>query len=48
MFVKKLLWETQDFLTEKTKDQVRTLYRLIAERIRQHQNSLSTRRIIKK
>ena len=36
------------FLTEKTKDQVRTLYRLIAERIRQHQNSLSTRRIIKK
>ena len=37
-----------NFLTEKTKDQVRTLYRLIAERIRQHQNSLSTRRIIKK
>ena len=36
------------FLTEKTKDQVRTLYRLIAERIRQHQNSLSNRRIIKK
>ena len=37
-----------NFLTEKTKDQVRTLYRLIAERIRQHQNSLSSRRIIKK
>ena len=37
-----------NFLTEKTKDQVRTLYRLIAERIRQHQNSLSNRRIIKK
>jgi len=36
------------FLTEKTKDQVRTLYRLIAERIRQHQNSLSNRRTIKK
>ena len=36
------------FLTEKTKDQVRTLYRLIAERIRQHQNFLSNRRIIKK
>jgi len=37
-----------NFLTEKTKDQVRTLYRLIAERIRQHQNSLSNRRTIKK
>ena len=37
-----------NFLTEKTKDQVRTLYRLIAERIRQHQNFLSNRRIIKK
>jgi len=37
-----------NFLTEKTKDQVRTLYRLIAERIRQHQNSLSNRQTIKK
>ena len=37
-----------NFLTEKTKDQVRTLYRLIAERIRQHQNSLSNKRIMKK
>ena len=37
-----------NFLSEKTKDQVRTLYRLIAERIRQHQNSLSNRQTIKK
>ena len=37
-----------NFLTEKTKDQVRTLYRLIAERIRQHQNSLSNRQTLKK
>ena len=37
-----------NFLTEKTKDQVRTLYRLIAERIRQHQNSLSNRQTMKK
>ncbi|MBI2005781.1 MAG: hypothetical protein HYS75_00600 [Nitrosopumilales archaeon] len=27
-----------DFLSDKTKDQFRTLYRLIAERIRQYQN----------
>ena len=43
----KIALEDASFLTEKTKDQVRTLYRLIAERIRQHQNSLSNRRIIK-
>lgn len=30
-----------DFLTDKTKDQFRTLYRLIAERIRQNRNMLS-------
>ena len=28
-----------DFLTDKTKDQIRSLYRLIAERIRQYQNA---------
>jgi len=31
-----------DFLTDKTKDQFRTLYRLISERIRQHQNLMSS------
>jgi len=31
-----------DFLTDKTKDQFRTLYRLISERIRQHQNLISS------
>jgi len=31
-----------DFLTDKTKDQFRTLYRLISERIRQHQNLVSS------
>ena len=30
------------FLTEKTRDQLRTLYRLIAERIRQYQNTTPT------
>ena len=30
-----------DFITDKTKDQFRSLYRLIAERIRQHQNVIS-------
>ena len=30
-----------DFLTDKSKDQFRSLYRLIAERIRQHQNVVS-------
>ena len=31
-----------DFLTDKTKDRIRSLYRLIAERIRQQQNLLSS------
>jgi hypothetical protein len=31
-----------EFLSDKTKDQFRTLYRLIAERIRQHQNLISS------
>ena len=31
-----------DFLSDKTKDQFRTLYRLISERIRQHQNLISS------
>ena len=30
-----------DFLSDKTKDQFRTLYRLIAERIRQYKNVLT-------
>jgi len=30
-----------EFLSDKTKDQFRSLYRLIAERIRQHQNFVS-------
>jgi hypothetical protein len=30
-----------DFLSDKTKDQFRSLYRLIAERIRQNQNLVS-------
>ncbi len=34
----KIALEETDFLTDKTKDQFRSLYRLIAERIRQHQN----------
>ncbi|HXV67140.1 MAG TPA: AAA family ATPase [Nitrosopumilaceae archaeon] len=31
-----------DFLSDKSKDQLRTLYRLISERIRQHQNLVSS------
>jgi hypothetical protein len=31
-----------DFLSDKSKDQLRTLYRLIAERIRQHHNLISS------
>ncbi|MGQ0791685.1 MAG: AAA family ATPase [Nitrosopumilaceae archaeon] len=31
-----------DFLSDKSKDQLRTLYRLIAERIRQHQNLIAS------
>ena len=34
----KIALEETSFLSDKTKDQFRTLYRLIAERIRQHQN----------
>ena len=34
----KIALEETDFLTDKTKDQFRSLYRLIAERIRQHQD----------
>jgi hypothetical protein len=37
----KIALEEIDFLTDKTKDQFRSLYRLIAERIRQHQNVVS-------
>jgi len=36
-----------DFLTDKTKDQFRTLYRLISERIRQHQNLISSGKLDK-
>lgn len=32
--------EETDFLSNKTKDQFRTLYRLIAERIRQYDNEV--------
>ena len=35
----KIALNEANFLTEKTKNQLRKLYRLIAERIRQHQNS---------
>ncbi len=38
----KIALKETDFLSDKTKDQFRTLYRLIAERIRQHQNLVST------
>ena len=34
----KIALSQTDFLSDKTKDQFRTLYRLIAERIRQYQN----------
>jgi hypothetical protein len=34
----KITMEETEFLTDKTKDQFRSLYRLIAERIRQYQN----------
>ncbi|MFB5598097.1 MAG: ATP-dependent endonuclease, partial [Nitrosopumilaceae archaeon] len=37
----KIALEETEFLTDKTKDQFRSLYRLIAERIRQHQNVVS-------
>ena len=35
----KIALEQTDFLSDKTKDQFRSLYRLIAERIRQYQNT---------
>ena len=35
----KIALEETDFLSDKTKDQFRSLYRLIAERIRQYQNA---------
>jgi ssDNA-specific exonuclease RecJ len=35
----KIALEQTDFLSDKTKDQFRSLYRLIAERIRQYQNA---------
>ena len=35
----KITLEETDFLSDKTKDQFRSLYRLIAERIRQYQNA---------
>jgi ssDNA-specific exonuclease RecJ len=36
----KIALEQTDFLSDKTKDQFRSLYRLIAERIRQYQNAV--------
>ena len=38
----KIALEETNFLSDKTKDQFRSLYRLIAERIRQYQNTLNT------
>lgn len=38
----KIALKEAGFLSDKTKDQFRTLYRLIAERIRQHQNLISS------
>jgi len=38
----KIALNEADFLSDKSKDQLRTLYRLIAERIRQHQNLISS------
>jgi len=37
----KITLEETDFLSDKTKDQFRSLYRLIAERIRQYQNNIT-------
>ena len=37
----KITLEETDFLSDKTKDQFRSLYRLIAERIRQYQNAVA-------
>ena len=38
----KISLKEADFLSDRSKDQFRTLYRLISERIRQHQNLIST------
>jgi len=43
----KIALKEADFLSDKTKDNFRTLYRLIAERIRQHQNLISSPNIDK-
>ena len=40
----KVALKEADFLSDETKDQFRTLYRLIAERIRQHQNLISNQK----
>jgi hypothetical protein len=37
----KITLEETNFLSDKTKDQFRSLYRLIAERIRQYQNTVT-------
>ena len=37
----KIALEETEFLSDKTKDQFRSIYRLIAERIRQNQNIVS-------
>ena len=37
----KITFEETDFLSDKTKDQFRSLYRMIAERIRQYQNVMT-------
>jgi len=43
----KISFGQTEFLSDKTKDQFRSLYRLIAERIRQHQNIVSNTKIDK-
>jgi len=43
----KIALEEADFLSDKTKDQFRSLYRLIAERIRQYQNVIANKRLDK-
>ena len=43
----KITLEEANFLSDKTKDQFRSLYRMIAERIRQYQN-ISTKADFKK
>ena len=44
----KIALNEADFLSDKTRDQFRALFRLIAERIRQHQNIVSRSKLIKK